>query len=125
MSTARITPDRLRLPGDAEGPAFAEPWQAQAFALAVELERRGAFAWDEWVTTLAAEIAAHPAAPGEDACTAHYRQWLAALEGIVASKSLSSAEEMRERKEAWRLAYLHTPHGQPVELRAAGHDAAI
>jgi hypothetical protein len=25
---------------------------------------------------------------------------------------------MRERKEAWAEAYLHTPHGKPVELGA-------
>jgi hypothetical protein len=32
-----------QLPRDADEPAFAEPWQAQAFALAIELSRRGYF----------------------------------------------------------------------------------
>ena len=31
------------LPRDADGPAFAEPWQAQAFALAVRLSEKGHF----------------------------------------------------------------------------------
>jgi hypothetical protein len=34
-----------RLPGDEGGPVFAEPWQAQAFALAVWLSRQGHFTW--------------------------------------------------------------------------------
>jgi hypothetical protein len=29
-------------------PVFAEPWQAQAFALAVELSAKGHFTWKEW-----------------------------------------------------------------------------
>jgi hypothetical protein len=32
-----------RLPRDAGGPVFAEPWQAQAFALAVKLSEEGHF----------------------------------------------------------------------------------
>lgn len=118
MSDFTSFADRMQLPRDTDGPVFAEPWQAQAFALAVELERQGAFGWDEWVSTLAVEIAARPAAEGEDAGAAYYRQWLAALETIVAAKSLARETEMARRKEEWRLAYLHTPHGQPVELRA-------
>ena len=34
-------------PRDAEGPVFAEPWQAQAFALAVKLSEQGHFTWKE------------------------------------------------------------------------------
>ena len=118
MSDLTSFAEKAQLPRNPDGPVFAEPWQAQAFALAVELERRGAFGWDEWVSTLAAEIAAHPAAEGEDPSTAYYRQWLAALETIAAAKSLAGPAEMARRKEEWRFAYLHTPHGQPVELRA-------
>ncbi len=32
-----------RLPRDEAGPVFAEPWQAQAFALAVKLSEQGHF----------------------------------------------------------------------------------
>ena len=45
------------LPRDEDGPVFAEPWQAQAFAMAVELSRKGLFTWSEWAETLGAEIA--------------------------------------------------------------------
>jgi nitrile hydratase accessory protein len=100
-------------------PVFAEPWQAQVFALAVELNRLGRFTWNEWVATFSAEIARHPAAPGEEPTHAYYRQWLSALEALVVAKGLSSGDEIGRRKEEWRIAYLRTPHGLPVELARA------
>ena len=67
------------LPRDEDGPVFAEPWQAQAFAMAVKLNERGVFTWKEWAAALADEIAAAPDEP-------YYEQWLAALEKLVERK---------------------------------------
>jgi nitrile hydratase accessory protein len=103
----------------ADGPGFAEPWMAQAFACAIQLSRQGLFTWSEWVEVFSAEIKAHPAQPGETSNATYYRQWLAALETIVGLKGAASATEITERQETWRKAYLNTPHGQPVELRHA------
>ncbi len=33
------------IPRDADGPVFGEPWQAQAFAMALALHGRGLFTW--------------------------------------------------------------------------------
>jgi hypothetical protein len=41
-----------RLSREKDGPVFAEPWQAQAFALAVKLSEQGHFSWKEWAETL-------------------------------------------------------------------------
>jgi len=46
------------LPRDKDGPVFAEPWQATAFALAVGLSMRGCFTWNEWAEALAKELKA-------------------------------------------------------------------
>jgi nitrile hydratase accessory protein len=46
------------LPGDDNGPVFAEPWQAQAFGLAVRLSAEGHFTWREWAAALAGELKA-------------------------------------------------------------------
>ena len=105
--------------GRAEGSGFAEPWQAEAFACTLQLSRQGLFPWAEWVEVFSAEIKAHPARPGESDNAAYYRQWLAALETLLARKGVASADEIGARQEAWRQAYLHTPHGQPVELAHA------
>ena len=42
-------------PRDAAGPVFKEPWEAQAFALTLELYEAGYFTWREWAETLGAE----------------------------------------------------------------------
>ena len=49
-------------PGDACAPVFAEPWQAQAFAMTLQLHQRGLFSWPEWAAALAARISAAQAA---------------------------------------------------------------
>jgi nitrile hydratase accessory protein len=106
------------LPRDADGPVFAEPWQAQAFALAVKLSELGHFTWKEWATTLAAELKSAADRGDADDGTHYYDHWLAALERLVTSKGLSDPASLLARKEAWADAYRHTPHGKPVELRA-------
>jgi nitrile hydratase accessory protein len=111
----------IPLLGDSEAPAFREPWQAKAFAMVVLLHRQGRFAWDEWVRMLAAEVAAAPQQPGEHPDAAYHRQFLAALERIVAALGLADPDDQRRRKEQWHRAYLNTPHGHAVELAAAGN----
>ena len=90
--------------------AFAEPWEAEAFALAVALQERGMFTATEWAEALGAEIARTPDAP-------YYRQWLAALEGLVAAKGLTDTETLARYADGWGRAAERTPHGTPIELR--------
>jgi nitrile hydratase accessory protein len=110
-------PEVPGLPCDAEGPVFGAPWQAQAFAMTLALYERGLFTWPEWAEGLAACIAAAPALPGEDAGDAYYRQWLAALERMVAAKGASTDGELLQYQQAWDRAADRTPHGRPIELR--------
>jgi nitrile hydratase accessory protein len=107
-----------RLPRDAGGPVFAEPWQAQAFALAVKLSEQGYFTWKEWAAALADQLKTASDRGEPDDGTHYYEHWLATLEMLVTAKGLTRREELHARKEAWADAYLHTPHGKPVELRA-------
>ena len=88
---------------------FAEPWEAEAFALAVALQERGAFTASEWAEALGAEIARAPDAP-------YYRSWLAALEGLVAAKGLTDTETLTRYADGWGRAAERTPHGTPIEL---------
>ena len=107
------------LPRDEFGPLFAEPWQAQAFALAVRLKDQGHFTWTEWCEALNREILAAQAAGDPDLGDTYYRHWLAALESLVVSKGLASREELASRRDAWDRAHRATPHGEPVSLEAA------
>ena len=97
-----------------EGPIFAAPWQAQAFALAVALHQNGAFTWPEWTDALGAELS-RSAQQGQDD---YYAAWLAALERLSTARNLASRSALEGRKRQWAEAYLRTPHGRPVILGA-------
>jgi nitrile hydratase accessory protein len=114
MSSALPVPG---IPCDAEGPVFGAPWQAQAFAMAVALNAKGVFSWPEWAQVFGEHIRSAPAQPGEGAGDAYYRQWLTALEDIVARKGAASAPELHRWQHAWEHAADRTPHGQPIEVR--------
>ena len=105
-----------RIRRDEEGPVFAEPWQAQAFAVAVRLCEQGHFTWKEWAAALAAELKAAEDRGEPDDGTHYYEHWLATLERLVTVKAFSNPNEMLARKEAWAEAYRRTPHGKPVNL---------
>ena len=94
---------------------FAEPWQAQAFALVVRLSAEGVFTWQEWAATLARELASDRTDDG----SRYYQHWVAALETLTAARTPVTTEELAERKDAWAEAYRRTPHGKPVELGGA------
>lgn len=105
---------------EADAPAFAEPWQAQAFALAVGLNERGLFGWGEWAEALSREIAVE----GEAADGArYYESWLAALEAVLIAKGATDKVEIDRLAAAWARAAENTPHGQPIELGADALDA--
>jgi high-affinity nickel-transport protein len=108
--------DLPRLPRDEGGPVFAEPWQAQAFALAVKLSEQGHFTWKEWAAALANELQGAARRGEPDDGSRYYEYWLAALETLVTAKGLTDPTALSTRKEAWAAAYHNTPHGQPVEL---------
>ena len=119
-------PDRLpgQPLGDDGEPVFAEPWQAQAFAMTVQLHAHGLFTWTEWAAALAQEIKRAQAAGDPDTGETYYLHWLAALERLVAEKGASSTKELAERKDAWDRAAKATPHGRPIVLGAETDPAA-
>ena len=106
------------LPRDEGGPVFREPWEAQAFAMALALHQQGLFSWGEWAATLAAEIKRAQRAGDPDTGETYYRHWLAALERLVAEKGIADKDTLARYRDAWDRAADRTPHGQPIELRA-------
>jgi nitrile hydratase accessory protein len=105
------------IPRDQDGPVFREPWEAQAFAMAVALHARGLFTWTEWAATLAAEIKRAQAAGDADTGETYYRHWLASLETLIAEKGVASADTLHRYRDAWDHAADRTPHGQPILLQ--------
>ena len=116
MTTSSASDALPRLPRDEGGPVFAEPWQANAFALAVKLSEQGHFTWKEWATALAETLKAAADRGEPDDGSRYYDYWLVTLERLVIAKGLANHETLAARKEAWIEAYRNTPHGRPVEL---------
>jgi nitrile hydratase accessory protein len=84
---------------------FAEPWEAQAFALVVSLNERGVFSWSEWTDAVAD-------APEEG----YYERWLATLERLLAERGVADEPALARYRHAWAHAAGRTPHGTPIEL---------
>jgi nitrile hydratase accessory protein len=105
-----------RQPHDDSGPVFAEPWQASAFALAVNLSEQGHFTWKEWASALADTLKAAADEGEPDDGSSYYDHWLATLERLVIAKGLTDQQALIARKDAWIQAYRSTPHGRPIEL---------
>ena len=115
----------LECPGLPRGaddePVFHAPWQAQAFALCVQLRRGGLFTWPEWAQTLSRHLA-HDLSPSSadpaQSAAAYYQHWLSALEELVQAKGAGTSVELQRYAQAWDQAAHRTPHGQPIELQA-------
>ena len=118
------------LSGDGDEPAFANPWQAQIFALVVGLHQSGCFSWGEWTKALSTEIAAASANGENDNNNAnnkeesnpgdsYYRMWVISLERLLMNKTIVYSGDIQNRVNEWRNAYLNTPHGSPVTLSRA------
>lgn len=109
-----------RIPVDRDGPVFREPWEAQAFAMAVKLHEAGLFTWSEWAAALSAEIEAAQAAGDPDLGDTYYRHWLTALEGLVLARTDLTADRLASRRQAWTRAAERAPHGEPILLPEDG-----
>ena len=103
-------------PRDDDGPIFREPWEAQVFAMTVQLHAADYFTWPEWTETLSTEITVAKERGEADLGDTYYQHWLRALEALLVEKGLETTRAIDERMETWRRAYLATPHGHTVAL---------
>ena len=115
-ASARATAALPSIPRDDDGPVFREPWEAQAFAMALALHERGLFTWNEWASALADQIKRAQAAGDPDTGETYYRHWLATLESLVAEKGVTTSDTLHRYRDAWDHAADRTPHGMPIEL---------
>ena len=110
--------------GDDTQPVFAEPWQAQAFAMTLQLHQRGLFSWPEWAEALSLQIRRAQQAGDADLGDTYYHHWLAALESLVAAKGAAQDGELARCARAWDNAADRTPHGQPIVLQPSDWEPA-
>ena len=116
MTAAAATRAVPGIPRDTDGPVFREPWEAQAFAMALALHARGLFTWNEWAATLADEIKRAQASGDPDSGETYYRHWLATLERLIATKGVATSETLhRYRGECRGRLWSHSPPRRPSD----------
>jgi nitrile hydratase accessory protein len=98
------------------GPAFAEPWQAEAYAMAQTLMESGGIAASDWAAAFGAALRTAAEGGAADDSETYYAALVAALSSLLVAKGRLDAHEIARRVEDWRAAYLRTPHGKPVTL---------
>jgi nitrile hydratase accessory protein len=82
IEAARLDPDHV----------FSAPWEARAFALALQLSESGHFSWDEFRDRLIAEVRASDRIRARDGTSDHgeyYEHFLRALERILEEKRIA------------------------------------
>lgn len=99
--------------------AFRKPWHAQISAIVHALKEAGTVSATEWAQTLGAERARQQSSGIADAQDSYFIAVLDSLLRLLDRQDPALAAELRETTEAWRSAYLTTPHGHPVELQSA------
>ena len=82
IEAARLDPDRV----------FSAPWEARAFAIALQLSKSGHFTWDEFRDCLIAEVRASDRIRARDGTSDHgeyYDHFLQALEKLLDEKGIA------------------------------------
>jgi nitrile hydratase accessory protein len=87
------------LPRDDDGPVFAEPWQAQAFATVVELIESGELSGEEWAAALGAVLKEAEGRGEYDTGDRYYEHWLTALERLAVGKAMAGWQELETEKQ--------------------------
>jgi nitrile hydratase accessory protein len=87
------------LPRNNEGPVFAEPWQAQAFAVVVDLIESGKIEQTEWASRLGGVFKEAEARGEVDTGQRYYDHWLTALERFVVEKKLTGWDDLAQERE--------------------------
>jgi len=97
-------------------PVFREPWEAQAFAMALALHARECSPGRNG-RRRSARNQTRPGCGRPDTGETYYRHWLNALERLVAETGVTDAATLARYQHAWDHAADRTPHGQPIELQ--------
>ena len=98
------------LPRDEEGPVFAEPWQAQVFAVVVKLNEADLITWKEWAEYLGSVIREAESRGEYDTGERYYEHWLMALERFAEKKNFAQSDELAQEKEEILARFNATHH---------------
>lgn len=73
---------------------FQAPWEGRAFGLAVVLNEKAAYRWNDFRTRLVEQIAG--------GCPDYYENWLSALETLLVDGGLITRDDLYRRAAEYR-----------------------
>jgi nitrile hydratase accessory protein len=79
---------------------FSAPWEARAFAMALDLSQAGLFTWDEFRAHLIVEVGASDRVRERDGTAdrgEYYEHFLRALEKLITDKGIAGREELARK----------------------------
>ncbi|MEL6808109.1 MAG: nitrile hydratase accessory protein [Pseudomonadota bacterium] len=97
-------------------PVFEAPWHAQLFALTVHLSETGLFDWPDWAARFGATLKRHGLERELNGGDDYFAAWLETLETLLAEANAAHPDAVQDMRDAWKAAYLETPHGAPVRI---------
>jgi nitrile hydratase accessory protein len=100
-------------------PAFDEPWQAQAYALAQVLIETGRISPSQWAKAFAAGLREAAGQGKPDSSDTYYATLSETLQRVLVAAGRVEEATIQQRIDDWRAAYRRTPHGNPVRLKEA------
>lgn len=106
-------------------PVFEQEWQAQILAMVDALIINKSIEPASWSKSFGAGLKRARAAGQPDDLGTYYTVALDTLEMLVTEQCKVTEVELSNRRQAWKQAYLSTPHGQPVRLQTLNNGVSI
>ncbi|MBP1154084.1 MULTISPECIES: nitrile hydratase accessory protein [unclassified Paenibacillus] len=76
---------------------FQEPWEGKIFAMAVALDKKGLYVWNDFRDKLAEEITkAEKNDPNHETEKYYYEHWQTALEKLLIEKKIVSEDQLKQ-----------------------------
>ena len=98
-------------------PFFEHPWHAQLFALSVALHAQGLFSWPDWTNRFGNRLKRNSAERELNGGDDYFITWLETLEELLVEREPETQQQLSAIRNAWKEAYLCTPHGSPVTIK--------
>ncbi|HKT59868.1 MAG TPA: nitrile hydratase accessory protein [Gemmatimonadales bacterium] len=78
---------------------FAAPWESRAFGMAVLMNEKGAYQWEEFRDSLIEQVGrvGQEGIPPSEHPTQFYEQWLSAFESLLLVRGVIEPEELAAR----------------------------
>ena len=102
-------------PNNFDFKSFEKPWHRQIYAITVSLSENIVFEWSEFSEALGEQIKMDKTEK-QNGSDDYFFSWIKALENLIIKKNVVDQSNLNITKQKWKVAFLNTPHGHPVNI---------